>query len=373
MIKKQTPIIFSIRISIAIIAVLLFVLATLPGASATTTTIQPSSADSAMYRGLPTMNYGSNTAMPIYPWNNYEQRGIVSFDLSSIPSGAQVTSATLYLHESDTTGLTRTIGVHRVTNSWTEGGVTWNSRDGTNNWGTAGGDFISTATDEESISWSGALKWDDWDVTSDVSGFVNGTYSNHGWVVKDENEGLESSHHWDFYSRDYTSDTTKRPKLEVTYRLVTSCDIDGNEVNQFAPGESVYVKAEGLAASTSYKIWLQDDPVSEGETLVVSEDDSGAQEDVTTDGSGNFGPTLIWSIPGGAAVTHYEYDIVVDQQDDGANTGKYNAASDGLDSAAVAGIVAPVPDVSSLILFASGLVLVSVYFVYGRRKKEEVK
>ena len=30
----------------------------------------------------------------------------------------------------------------------------------------------------------------------------------------------------------------------------------------------------------------------------------------------------------------------------------------------------PVPDVSSLILFASGLVLISVYFVYGRRRKE---
>ena len=51
--------------------------------------------------------------------------------------------------------------------------------------------------------------------------------------------------------------------------------------------------------------------------------------------------------------------------------GTYNFATDGLDATSVAGIVAPVPDVSPLILFASGLLRVSVYFVYGRCKKEE--
>ena len=149
--------------------------------------------------------------------------------------------------------------------------------------------------------------------------------------------------------------------------IVTSCDSAGNEVNQFAPGESVYVKATGLAPDTSYKIWIQDNPVNEGELLVTAEDPSGAQEIETTDGSGNFGPALIWEIPAGATVTHHEYDIVVDDQN-----GVYNAADDGLDSATVAGIVAPIPDVSALILFVSGLILVLVYRVYRRRYKEEV-
>lgn len=354
-----------------LILVAILVISVFAVASATTTTIQPSNADSHMYKFLSTVNYGSNADIYISPWNGCEKRGIVIFDLSSIPSGAQVTSATLHLHEYSPLGSTRTIGVHRVTSSWTEGGVTWNSRDGTTDWGTAGGDFISTSTDEKSISWIDGSKWDSWDVTSDASAFVSGTYSNYGWIIKDENESADGDFYWQFKSKEHSS-SDLRPKLEVIYRLVTSCDVNGNEVNQFAPGESVYVKAEGLAASTSYKIWLQDNPVSEGETLVAGEDDSGAQEDVTTDGSGNFGPTLIWSIPGGAAVTHHEYDIVVDNQVSGT-VGTYHAAHDGLDSATVAGIVAPVPDVSSLVLFASGLVLVSVYFVYGRRKKEEVK
>ena len=156
--------------------------------------------------------------------------------------------------------------------------------------------------------------------------------------------------------------------------IITSCNSAGDEINEFAPGENVSVKAEGLEASTTYKIWIQNDPVNEGDSLIVGENPSSAEtpKEVNTDGSGNFGPTLIWSIPSDAPITHHEYDIVVNK-----GTGEvgqtYNAADDGLDSATVAGIVAPVPDVSSLILFASGLVLVSVYFVYGRRRREEEK
>ena len=158
--------------------------------------------------------------------------------------------------------------------------------------------------------------------------------------------------------------------------VVTSCNSEGKEINQFAPGEEVYVKATGLEKKKKYTIWIQDNPVSKGEILDASEDPSGAQETVTTDKKGSFGPTLIWPIPADAQVTHHEYDIVVDRQkgkDKGKDKDKYkyNPKSDGLDSASVAGIVAPVPDVSSLILFASGLVLVSVYYAYGRSRREE--
>jgi len=160
-------------------------------------------------------------------------------------------------------------------------------------------------------------------------------------------------------------------KVDVTYTSITSCDSAGYEVNQFAPKETVYVKGDALDAGTSYKIWIQNDPVSEGELIVEAEDPSTTKGDpITTNAQGDFSATPIWTIPEGAAVTNTPYDIVVDNQDRGT-PGTYNAADDGLDSATVAGIVAPVPDVSSLILFASGLVLVSVYFVYGRRREEE--
>jgi len=153
--------------------------------------------------------------------------------------------------------------------------------------------------------------------------------------------------------------------------VVTSCDIDGNEVDQFAPGESIYVKATGLTKNKDYKIWIRNDPVNESDELIEEKnpDEAETPKDVTTDGDGNFGSELIWSIPADAQITHHGYDIVVDKQI-GSNVGVYDSKDDGLDATSVAGIVAPVPDVSSLILFAGGLVLVAVYFVSGRRRKE---
>jgi hypothetical protein len=162
---------------------------------------------------------------------------------------------------------------------------------------------------------------------------------------------------------------------EIQGPIITSCDKDGNEINQFAPGENVSVSGTGLDPETNYTIWIQLDQVNESDPIDSTEDPSTTSpknETVKTDEEGNFSATLIWPIPTGAAVTNTAYDIVVDNLESGT-VGTYNAADDGIDDADVAGIVAPVPDVSSLVLFASGLVLVSVYFEYGRRKKEEKK
>ena len=342
-------------------------------ASAITTTIQPSSADSDLDQSTPDGNTGTEPSIAIDAMSGSEFRGIVMFSLSDIPAGAKVTSATLSLYVESKGTTSGTVGVHRVTSSWTESGVTWNTRYGTTAWTTSGGDFDTAATDETDVTEVG---WSSWTVTSDVRGFVNGTYSNHGWILKYTASG--SSRYANFDSRTGTN----TPKLSVTYYTptVTSCDSAGNEINEFAPGEKVYVKAEWLEANTIYKIWIQNYTVNEEATLQTNKDESGAQENVTTDTSGRFGygagpnpdPVEIWNISSTAAVTHHEHDIVIDKQSDGADTGKYNAASDGIDSSAsVVGITAPVPDVSSLILFASGLVLlISVYFVYGRRRKE---
>ena len=158
--------------------------------------------------------------------------------------------------------------------------------------------------------------------------------------------------------------------------IITSCNSTGYERNSFALGEKVYVKAEGLEASTSYKIWIQNYAVTEGVTLQTDKDESGTQETVTTAANGSFGygvgdypnPVTIWEIPLDAEVTNHEHDIVVDKQDVGAGT--YNAADDGLDSASTVGMIAPVPDVSALILFASGLMLAAVCFVRGGLKRD---
>ena len=143
--------------------------------------------------------------------------------------------------------------------------------------------------------------------------------------------------------------------------VIISCDASGNEKNQFAPDQSVYVKGSGLGANTSYKIWIQDNAVEEGDTLNTTENPSATTpKDVTTDASGNLTPTLIWSIPSDAPITHHNYDIVFDNQETGT-VGTYNDASDGIDSATVAGIVAPIPELPAIILFLIGLLMLGGY------------
>jgi C1A family cysteine protease len=159
----------------------------------------------------------------------------------------------------------------------------------------------------------------------------------------------------------------------TTPATITSCNSSGDEMNQFAPNQSVYVKGSGLDANTQYKIWIQDNAVAGGDTLVDGENPSTAltPKNVTTNASGNFGPGKIWEIPGDAPITHYEYDIVVDKQDEGGNTGKLNFASDGIDSTTVAGIVAPVPELPTIILLSIGLLTFAGY-IQLRRKNREV-
>ena len=155
--------------------------------------------------------------------------------------------------------------------------------------------------------------------------------------------------------------------LPLVKDFFISCDSSGDEKNMFMPGEGIYVKAEGLSPSTSYKVWIQDNPVSDGDALETSEDPSGIQEVVTSDGSGSISPTLIWDIPSDAAVTHHEYDIVLDNQS-GSDVGMYNSASDRIDSAIAAGVTAPVPELTSIAMVLMGIMVI---LGYVRNHKEK--
>lgn len=154
----------------------------------------------------------------------------------------------------------------------------------------------------------------------------------------------------------------------ISETLITSCDIDGKEKNQFEPGECVYAKGIRLESSTTYRIWIQSDPVNKGDLLTVTEDPSGFQEVITTNANGDFGPEPIWAIPSYAPPTYDKFDIVVDKLNDGGNTGKYNAASDGLDSATVVGFVAPVPEFSTIAIPV--VTIFGLLFLISRRRRK---
>ena len=108
------------------------------------------------------------------PW---EHDTLVRFDISSIPPGTEIPSATLnlyYFRWDDNYPGGRPLRCRRVTSDWDEETVTWNTRPG----------WSSIITDEVPVP--PAYGWMSWNVTDDVQAFVDGTEEDFGWVIRDE-------------------------------------------------------------------------------------------------------------------------------------------------------------------------------------------
>jgi hypothetical protein len=130
---------------------------------------------------------------------------LLEFDLSSVPSGVTVTSATLSLYQNTTPSTGTTYDVFRVTSAWNESTVTYNTAP----------TFNGTAV--ASMTADGTLGYKDWDVTSLVQGWLSGSFSNFGmWIEEVPVQGTGSAY---FYSSD-TSFPSSHPTLSIQYSAV---------------------------------------------------------------------------------------------------------------------------------------------------------
>lgn len=135
-------------------------------------------------------------------------RGLLRFDLSDIPAGATIRSATLYLNSVDG-NRGHVNSVYRVTTEWNEGTATWNDP-----WNTPGGDFDGQAliTTFEIGAMGCAIPVD---LTSLVTSWVEGGYANYGILITAS--GPRSVAH--YVSKEDTVNPALRPQLVVTYEL----------------------------------------------------------------------------------------------------------------------------------------------------------
>jgi len=83
-------------------------------------------------------------------------RGLIKFDLASIPANARIDSAKLYLTvTSDHSDHTRTLRVYRLKQDWAEEQASWNVYASGHNWASAGasgaGDIDSSETGSVSV------------------------------------------------------------------------------------------------------------------------------------------------------------------------------------------------------------------------------
>jgi hypothetical protein len=105
--------------------------------------------------------------------------------------------------------------LYRVTATWTEAAVTWNSRNGVNNWGVAGGDFAEWTTPINFTSLS-AAGWLQIDVTTAVVEAINSYSSLFDILISldDENSGVNSGENG--LSKDQTdANSWRRPYLLI--------------------------------------------------------------------------------------------------------------------------------------------------------------
>lgn len=173
-------------------------------------------ADAFIHRGTPDKNFGKEKFISIYPWGLNSQRGIITFDLTQIPSVAIVHNATLYLHEAKTYGFPRMIALHKVLpkRDWLEDHVTWRYYQTKKPWLQSGGDFENVSSSASMVIWTGKLKWDTWDVTTDAQEFVREPATNYGWIIKDTQED-KSQRYWYFDSKD--TSLQNAPFIEIMY------------------------------------------------------------------------------------------------------------------------------------------------------------
>ena len=132
----------------------------------------------------------ANTSFCGYPWNwldigkdglGQPRRAFIQFDTSSIPSGAEVREGDLHFYVED--GTQRNLDLHRVTHSSTSA-RTWNKYDGTNAWGTPGGD-ITPSPDGSNSAVGGTPGWYTISARKMVQGWIDKSLNNYGLILKD--------------------------------------------------------------------------------------------------------------------------------------------------------------------------------------------
>ncbi|MFZ6018418.1 MAG: DNRLRE domain-containing protein, partial [Chloroflexota bacterium] len=166
-------------------------------------------ADTWVNYNLPNNNYGSGVYLKIgseeCAGQEFPDRGraLIKFDLSPIPTGQVIESASLrlYLRNAYPGGATiNTISIHGVTASWIETGVTWNNQP------------AHTATSFASIVVGVTQAWYSWDITELVREWYSGSRPNNGLKMISVAETTCNMRYFD--SRENVYD----PRLEITYK-----------------------------------------------------------------------------------------------------------------------------------------------------------
>jgi hypothetical protein len=122
----------------------------------------------------------------------------------------------------------RAVNVHRMTQTWTEQGTTWNcpndinpfntQSDCTPGWNMSNSSqwpFAAAAT-HSIVQQNNQTGWVEWNVTSDVAQILSNSVPNYGWLIRKDNEGQAGQ--VEYGSRE----SLYKPELSLTVQGATT-------------------------------------------------------------------------------------------------------------------------------------------------------
>ena len=166
-----------------------------------------------------------------------KRRGLLHFDLSSLPADAIIATASLniFVNKLAPGSAGQPVEAYKLTSNWGEGtsnsngggqGVaaqtndaTWSTRfTGTPGpWTTAGGDFISSISGSVPISGTGAFSITGSALAADVQSWIANPTSNFGWILTG-NEALSQDARR--LSSRQSANVAERPTLTITFSIL---------------------------------------------------------------------------------------------------------------------------------------------------------
>lgn len=172
----------------------------------------PAAADTGLHQASPGSNLGATAHVPAGKTGTFASgaltRGLYRFDLTPLPAGAVIQSATLRLSVIfvPPSGPSATFNLHRLLKHWiegegignqgqpaTDGGASWLNRT-TEPWtqpgGAPGQDFVAAPSATLTIESEGSYEFTSAQLTQDVQAFATNPLSNFGWMLKADNETI---------------------------------------------------------------------------------------------------------------------------------------------------------------------------------------
>lgn len=177
--------------------------------------------DATIWTLEPTTNYGAYHDYIAATWtfdgDEGTYRSLLEFNMDTIPQGAEITCASLSLFYNDLSGTNGQEGenesvLQRITSSWVEDVVTWNTMPTT------------TAVHQVLLPESTFITEDylDIDVSEMVADMIADPANSHGFMISLTTEETYSS--MKYYSTDQVGDDTKFPRLEICYNAPDAID-----------------------------------------------------------------------------------------------------------------------------------------------------